>query len=375
MPMSRLEISAKSKIKSGLDKYLAGKVNLSADVLSPTELAKRVGVIAALAAQSAHSLKINDQFARLHVQTEATITSAIKTIHADFNKRGWEDGERPGTRIDTMGATVRKKLIDREVKDARKEAIAPSSDERAEGLVATRELKQVIAAAYKAWRSVEGVLMRRTVGDKDRDVYVRNLAQQGPSGLEDAFFEAIATDNPAMGAAVIQRLDSIGAEAKKLIPFTKADVAEHFIKKDFDAAHVAIKQMELNVRQAEIFNRRIEGVRINPLEILKIGALKAALGITPAGDNEIDPNSVDVSNDAEMAALKQQDFEAYLDKKYPGKKLPDGWNVDDGDTGNTGTTAAQKAMRAADKIYWAAEEVEKGTGDAAVEAFKAGDGA
>lgn len=95
---------------------------------------------------------------------------------------------------------------------------------------------------------MEGVLMRRTIGNKDRDVYVRNLSQQGPMALEDAFFEAIRTDDSAMGAAIIQRMDSMGAESKKLIPFSKTDVAEHFIQADFEKAHIAIKQMELNVR-------------------------------------------------------------------------------------------------------------------------------
>ena len=127
--------------------------------------------------------------------------------------------------------------------------------------------------------------------------------------------------------------------------------------------------MELNVRQAEILNRRIEGVRINPVELIKIGVLQAELGITPAGDGEIDPKSVDANNDAEMAALKQSDWNAYLDKKYPGKKLPDGWEVD------TGKKADSTSLRARDKVYWEAEAAEKGTGDAAVAAFNATDGA
>lgn len=366
MPQSQLEISARAKLKSGLDKYLKGE-KLNPDALSPVELAKRVGSDTALAEQAAQSFKINAQFARLHSQTDKTMATEIAKVRAKFDSIGWESGESEGHRIDILGDR-RGPMIQRDIARVRKAVIADTAPERTEGLAATRELKQVIQAAYKAWGSMEGVLMRQTIGDKDRDVYVRNLSQQGPMALEDAFFEAIRTDNPAMGAAIISRMDSIGAEAKKLIPFSKTDVAEHFIKADFDKAHVAIKQLELNVRQAEILNRRIEGVRINPIELIKIGVLQSELGITP----DTDSGTGEIKNDDELEALKQSDWNAYLDKKYPGGPLPKGWEFVDDGSGDK-KTAAQ--IRKADKIYWEAEGKEKGSGDAAVAAFNAKGGA
>lgn len=370
MPMSRLEISAKSKLKSGLDKYLKGETKLNPTKLTPIELAQRTGEIPALAAQAAQSFKLNAQFSRLYDQTDKTMEKEISKVREKFESIGWLDGEREGHRIDTLGDR-RGPMMQRDIARARKAVIAGTSDERAEGLVSNRELKQVITAAYKAWGSMEGVLMRRTIGDKDRDVYTRNLAQQGPMALEDAFFEAVRTDNPAMGAAIIQRMDSMGAESKKLVPFTKTDVAEHFLKVDFDKAHLAIKQLELNVRQAEILNRRIEGVRVNPVELIKIGVLQKELGIEPdAKPGEADPD-----------AIPGETLEQALDRKYPGKPLPDGWieyNADGSEMtveqkearGKGKITSAE--LRKADQIYWAAEDAEPGTGDAAVAAFQAG---
>lgn len=78
-------------------------------------------------------------------------------------------------------------------------------------------------------------------------------------------------------------------------------------------------------------------MRINPIELIKIGVLQSELGITP------DTDTGEPKNDDELEALKQKDFTAYLDKKYPGGKLPKGWEFADDGPGDNKTAVAIRA--------------------------------
>lgn len=142
----------------------------------------------------------------------------------EWNSRGWEEGDHG--RVDTMGATARKRFLDNDLRAYVETQIADVAEERSKLVSELKTAKDNLALVADAWASPTALLMRATLGSAKRSTYTANLANAGPKELELAMLAAVQTSDAKLAAACCVRMDSIRKEPRKSIKFSKADVAE-----------------------------------------------------------------------------------------------------------------------------------------------------
>ncbi len=137
--------------------------------------------------------------------------------------------------------------------------------------------------------------MRSTLGSEKRATYTRNLERAGPTELENAIREAVPTGNRELAAACLTRLDSIGKESRKLVQFSKSDVAEVMAGAGFLKAQEAFGLADLAFAQSELAEQEITGKSASANQKIKIGMmrheLETKLGKTlDEAGNVVDPD-------------------------------------------------------------------------------------
>ena len=198
-------------------------------------------------------------------------------ITAEYAELGMVENENGHGRLDTLGATRRKKMIDSAVVKFRKELNAATSEERAKLLSEQRESKATLDLVRSAWASPEAILMLESLGSEKRSNCSRDLASAGPTELTNAMKLAVQTGNKDLAAACCVRLDSIGKESRKLVQFSKSDVAGEVAGAGFLKAQEAFGLADLAFAQSELAEQEITGKSASANQKIKIGMMRHEL--------------------------------------------------------------------------------------------------
>ena len=298
----------KETIGRGLDAHARAQDKTKPFKLA--HLAKLPGSIPELATLTNSTKTKRDRLHAIRKDSVAAVETRSQKITADFANVGMVDGERPGTRIDTLGATQRRKLVDRAIADARKEINADTADERAEILAALRADAETLKLVRDVWASPTAILMRATLGSEKRAVYARNLEASGPREVGLAILESLrGAGDPDLGAACMMRLESLGKDGRKLCPYSRSDTADALTGADFLAAQEAIGMADYFISSGNLAALETEGKKISPDQKIAVGVmvqeLSARLG------KPIDPESTE--------GPEGETDDERMDRLFPGK--------------------------------------------------------
>jgi len=124
------------------------------------------------------------------------------------------------------------------------------------------------------------------------------LEAAGPTELENAIREAVPTGNRDLAAACLVRLDSIGSEGRKLVHFSKSEVAEVMAGDDFLKAQEAFGLADLAFAQSELAEQEITGKSASANQKIKIGMMRAELETKLGKKLDTDGNVVEPEDDS-----------------------------------------------------------------------------
>ncbi len=270
---------------------------------------------------------------RLHELRAASVTAVENyraKITAEYAELGMVENENGIGRLDTLGATRRKKMLDSSIDKFRKTLNAATSEERATLLAEQRGAKATLDLVRRSWTLPVDALMRSTLGSEKRAIYSRNLEAAGPTELENAIREAVPTGNRDLAAACLTRLDSIGKESRKLVSFSKSEVAEVMAGDSFVKAQEAFGLADYAIAQSELAEQEIQGKSASAGQKIKIGVMRTELETKIGKKLDSDGHVVDADGNP-----TGENFEERLDRLYPGGPLPEGYSfVETGE--NTG---------------------------------------
>lgn len=308
-----------ARIRAGIDAIDRAKLNPGTFKLSA--LASAPSTIAEISEITVRASKARDH---LHKMRAASVTAVEKhrdKITAEYADLGMVEHESGRGRLDTLGADRRKKMIDGAIKTFRKTLNAETADERAKLLAEQRAARETLDLVRRAWTLPVDALMTSTLGSEKRATYVRNLERAGPTELENAIQLAVTTGNRDLAAACLVRLDSIGADGRKLVSFSKSDVAEVVAGADFLKAAEAFGLADLAIAQSELAEREIQGKPVTSRDKMRIGLLKHELESKIGRKLDADGHVIDADGNREGENLEQR-----LDRLYPGGPLPEGYS-------------------------------------------------
>lgn len=306
-------MTANDKIRAGLD------ARTNSPSAASFTISNLIGAPSSVADLNILANSVSSKNARLKVLSDS-IKSAIdkhrKQKTAEYSQFG---KVRDGNLVrDELGVTRRRTMIDREMTRYSREARKVSADERAKLLAEVRDIVSKVSPVRASFTDPVAVLSRRTIGDPKRATYSANLANAGPVAVENAIQDAVITGEAALLSAALDRLDGMSADQRKLVRYSKKEVAESVVADELLKARQFLAKIDLEVVEAEVADSEAEGKRTTPeLKMtlgLKRAALREALGSDPEEDEE---------DGTERKTDAPEDFDRHLDAKYPAVPVPD----------------------------------------------------
>ncbi|MEX0922113.1 MAG: hypothetical protein WDZ84_05005 [Rhodovibrionaceae bacterium] len=299
------------KIRAGLDARNQAKSAGSFD------LASLQGAPASIADLQKLAAKATAKRDRLKVLSE----SIVSAIEQHTQKKKAEFAElgktREGNLIrDELGDNRRRTMLDREVSRFSREARKISSEERVKLVQELRDISSKLEATKAGFTDPVGLLSRRTLADPKRATYSANLASAGPVAVEDALRTAVLTGDASLAAASLNRLDAMSKDSRKLVRFSKKDVAESLVAEELGKATEFITMTEIAAAEGELANGEAEGKRTTANQKIGLGIMKSKL-----------PKTAEAEDDPEKKTLSAETWEKQLDAKFPGRPVPDNVTV------------------------------------------------
>ncbi|ABD55809.1 hypothetical protein [Jannaschia sp. CCS1] len=199
--------------------------------------------------------------------------------------------EKFGTLIDTLDAGVAKRAADAaesfsragfQPKDqqtaadkaaaiARREVVTNSSDTRWAHLKELSAASDSLATTAQLWASPVTVLARAGLGTPERSAYQQQLDGSGVVDLKNVALLAVATNNKALGAAIVSIIDRMPARSR---PFSAQDLADKLVGEETRSVQAAIAAVKLAAQRAINRNREYEAGRVRPMDRVKLALNK-----------------------------------------------------------------------------------------------------
>jgi hypothetical protein len=308
-------------IGRGLDaheraKNAPGTFKLAALAAAPSTIAE----ISEITVQAA---KARDRLHKMRAESVDAVQKHRAKITAEYADLGMVEHESGRGRLDTLGADRRHKMIEGSVKNFRKTLNAETAEERTRLLAEQRESKATLDLVRQSYASPEAILMLDTLGTEKRSNYFRDLERAGPTELENAMRRATQTNDKDLAAACCVRLDSIGKEGRKLVRFSKTNIAEVVAGDSFMKATEVFGLADLAFAQSELAEQEIStGKGLNANQKMRIGLMRHELE-TKIG-KKLDADGHVINEDG---SPKGETFEDRLDRLYPGGPLPEGYTL------------------------------------------------
>lgn len=310
------------KIRAGLDAHERAKAGPTTPKLAV--LAGITGDPESIKTICDSVKKARTRLVQLRASEVESAQKAADAIRLDWKDKGVSIDER-NIRTDSVGGTQRRKFVEADIKAARKERLAATADERAKLGATLREAKASLDLVRDLWSSPVAVLMRVTLGSEKRATYTANLAAAGPKEVDDAMRVAVQTGDKDRAAAACVRIDAMNKESRKSLKFSKSDVAEELVAKEFNAATEALGLADYYRESGDLMARELEGRRVSPNDKIRTGRKLRELEIQLG-------RKLDVDGDGEGDGQREgESFEDRLDRLYPGGALPPGYTIIEAD--------------------------------------------
>jgi len=270
--------------------------------------------------------KLTSKRDRLRVLADA-VKTAIEKHTAETEARYRDFGKvRDGNHVtDTVGDNVRRSAISREISAFTRTARKTSAEERTKLVAEVRELSNKLAAVRSSWTDPVALLSRRTLADSKRATYAANLASAGPVAVENTLRDAVITRNAALASAALDRLEAMPKDSRKLVRFSKSEVAESIVREELAKATAFIMVSEIATEESNLANAEADGKKTTPGDKIRIGAMKKELKLLLGGDPEAeDPDDNSPGNKSTLTA---DEWEKQLNAKFPAVPVPDNVTV------------------------------------------------
>ncbi len=277
--------TAKDKIAAGLDALERAK---SSDTFALQSLVGAPSSIADLNRLASAMSSKRDRLKTLSDSIKTAIEKHREKKSQEFAQLGKVKLEN-GSTVDELGDTRRRALLDREMAAFARNARSASAEERAKLMTEIRETASKIAAVAHSWTDPVALLMRQTLSDPKRATYAANLSNAGPVAVENAVRDAVITGDASLAAAALDRHDAMPKESRKLVRFSKTEIAESLVAQEWAKARSLIAVAEIAADEAELAEAEAEGKRTTPEQKIGLGVKKSQLAelLSDADDNAL----------------------------------------------------------------------------------------
>lgn len=300
------------KIRSGLDAHDRAKSGSGTFNLDSLK-----GAPASIADLQALANKATSKRDRLKVLSSGIVDAIEKHLEKKRAEYAELGKVREGNLIrDELGDNRRRTMLEREVSRFSRDARKISAEERSTLVAELRDITTKLEATKGSFTDPVSLLSRRTLSDQKRAIYSQNLANAGPVAVESALRDAVLTSDHALAAAAIDRLDNMSKDSRKLVRFSKRDVAESLVAEELAKATEFITMTEIAVSEGELADSEAEGKRTTAQQKIGLGVMKSKL---PKADSSED--------DPAKQTLSAEEWERQLDAKYPGRPIPENVTV------------------------------------------------
>lgn len=150
---------------------------------------------------------------------------------------------------------------------ARAEVTAASDAARWETLKELNAAAESLALTAALYASPVVVLSRQGLGSPERSAYQMQVASAGPTELTNLATFAIATQNRALGAALLSALDAMPARSR---PFSAQELADKLCGEETRAILASVEAVRTANQRALNANRGFERGRADPLAAVKL---------------------------------------------------------------------------------------------------------
>lgn len=135
-----------------------------------------------------------------------------------------------------------------------------------------------VQGVLKTYPAVQSYLSAQHLGDPKRTEYSRQIANAGPAEVAMLARRAIGTNDRALAAAVLSKLDSMPKESR---PFSAQQFAQRMVGKEYDRYTLAGKKIahafqsvinrnrELAKGKADLFEKLKSGLRQHALDLIE----------------------------------------------------------------------------------------------------------
>lgn len=150
---------------------------------------------------------------------------------------------------------------------ARAEVTAASDAARWETLKELNAAAESLALTAALYASPVVVLSRQGLGSAERSAYQMQVASAGPTELANLATFAIATQNRALGAALLSALDAMPARSR---PFSAQELADKLCGEETRAILASVEAVRTANQRALNANRGFERGRADPVAAVKL---------------------------------------------------------------------------------------------------------
>ena len=226
-------------------------------------------------------IKDTKELARMDRQTAKKRAAKKAAIRAEWDTKGWLDSDSGVGRIDTMGATARRKFADAEILKMEKDIVAENNPEREPVAARLMDARTHLQAGFVIFADPVSLLTRKTAAQAESVLrHFQMLAGAGPKHLEAYSIMAAQTDGPereAMAMAINMRVDQLDRKTRQSLTFSRADNAMMAVGVEWRRIAEVLAITDYTVSQGLLYDKQLQGKKVAPTDRISIGlALKNA---------------------------------------------------------------------------------------------------
>jgi len=267
-------------IRKGIDALQAAGVRSTADVTPAGKLAAMSGLDV-----SPHNLKtfrssaksLRDGLVRARESLEKEIKAKTARIEKEYSELGWIEGDRPGTRIDQLGADRRRSMKNKAIAQMTRTVRGTMNEKVAEAHRVLKEHKDKLPFFEEAYHSPLLLLNRSTLLSNDRDTAQGILNGAGVHTINTAAAEAVRTNNRALAAAVTSAIDGLPKEQRQLLKFSREEIAASVVADEFLAAYEQLVMSKYLLTMSCDLVAEVEAGKVDHDQKIRTGLIKRDL--------------------------------------------------------------------------------------------------
>lgn len=254
--------------------------------------------------------------ARDHLQamarkSEVVFAQITKDKTEEFKHWGMTPGDKPGIFTDDVGVDKRVYARNKAIDVAKKAHSHTTESSRNEVITALRSVAQDLRDCQPLHHSTVAILLRQTMADPQRAVYMQILQNAGPVAITNAIMDAVMGEgNKALGAALVTTIEN-SKELQKLVPYSRDDIADALVGNEYWEAQESIGIMKYFIEQSEVAVLELEGKGLSTARKLKAGIMKRELEATLGKTFNDDGYEVDAEGEIVKPSVESSSDDYY----------------------------------------------------------------